>query len=66
MDRTVSSPLRLTTSDVHHYQTRGWVLLEDAIGSDLLVDAYARLRDRQAAQAVAQTERYNESGRVDF
>lgn len=66
MDRTVSSPLRLTTSDVHHYQTRGWVFLENAIGSDLLVDAHARLRDRQAAQAVAQTERYNESGRVDL
>ena len=56
----------LSDQQIERYRTCGWVLLEDVVPEAKLQAAAESLRSREAAQAVARTDRYNESGRIDF
>lgn len=56
----------LSDSDLAQYRQRGYVVLEGAVSRQELDSALEGLRTMQSRGGVAQNDRYNAAGRVDF
>ena len=61
-----SAAKSLSDTDLAQYRRCGYVVLDDAVDRSELEAALESLRAQQARGAVAQNDRYNAAGRVDF
>jgi ectoine hydroxylase-related dioxygenase (phytanoyl-CoA dioxygenase family) len=65
MEQTFAPPI-LDAAAIQEYQKRGFLLVEDAIEPALLRSALEKLHIQRETGALAQNDRYNGAGQVDF
>ncbi|MFZ0819610.1 MAG: phytanoyl-CoA dioxygenase family protein [Candidatus Acidiferrales bacterium] len=64
--KQVLTPTTVGASAVKEYQERGYILLEDAVDPALISSALENLRRQRETGSLAQNDRYNRAGKVDF